>query len=232
MACIAFDVPVKYILARRAPPDPREGFNPSSTSKNPTATARSSCRLLRIRANRMENRSWITIFLRVPSRPSPASGQGFAERPCNEASRMPWRPFDNTFRRRRRMTPEQVLEFNFRLADAQSAIARATGFASWPQLSRHVDQLRALEGTWEFASLVVDGQTMPAAGAGLVATAHRRRPLPYRIAGSDLRGRLQYQRRSRAARNRHRIRRRARGGELELTGSFVWTAISSSSVST
>jgi uncharacterized protein (TIGR03067 family) len=61
------------------------------------------------------------------------------------------------------MTVEQVLQANFRLADAQSAIARQTGFASWPQLSRHVEQLRALEGTWEFASLVVDGQSMPAA---------------------------------------------------------------------
>jgi uncharacterized protein (TIGR03067 family) len=59
------------------------------------------------------------------------------------------------------MSPEQVLQSHFRLADAQSAIARETGFASWPQLARHVEQLRALEGTWEFASLVVDGQTMP-----------------------------------------------------------------------
>jgi uncharacterized protein (TIGR03067 family) len=59
------------------------------------------------------------------------------------------------------MTPEQVLQSNFRLADAQSAIARETGFASWPQLSRHVEQLRSLEGTWEFAGLVVDGQRMP-----------------------------------------------------------------------
>jgi uncharacterized protein (TIGR03067 family) len=59
------------------------------------------------------------------------------------------------------MSIDQVLGANFRLADAQSAIARQTGFASWPQLSRHVEQLRALEGTWEFASLVVDGQTMP-----------------------------------------------------------------------
>jgi uncharacterized protein (TIGR03067 family) len=60
-----------------------------------------------------------------------------------------------------RMTSEQVLQSNFRLADAQSAIARETGFASWPQLARHVEQLRSLEGAWEFASLVVDGHTMP-----------------------------------------------------------------------
>src|SRR4030095_237381 len=48
-----------------------------------------------------------------------------------------------------------------RRPDAQPAIARKTGFASWPQLARHVEQLRALEGTWEFASLEVDGRTIP-----------------------------------------------------------------------
>ena len=49
------------------------------------------------------------------------------------------------------MTAEQVRQTRFRLADAQSAIARKTGFASWPHLARHVEQLRALEGTWAFA---------------------------------------------------------------------------------
>jgi uncharacterized protein (TIGR03067 family) len=49
----------------------------------------------------------------------------------------------------------------FRLADAQSAVARQTGFASWPRLARHVDQLRALEGTWSFARLEIDGQALP-----------------------------------------------------------------------
>lgn len=61
-----------------------------------------------------------------------------------------------------RMTPAQVRSAGFRLADAQSAIARKTGFAGWPQLSRHVEQLRALEGTWEFASLEIDARPMPA----------------------------------------------------------------------
>src|SRR5947209_16471156 len=46
------------------------------------------------------------------------------------------------------MSEEQIRKTPFRLADAQSAIARKTGFASWPQLGRHVEQLRALEGTW------------------------------------------------------------------------------------
>jgi len=51
----------------------------------------------------------------------------------------------------------------FRLADAQSVIARQTGFASWPALSRHVQHLRALEGDWRFASLEIDGAAMPGA---------------------------------------------------------------------
>src|SRR5690349_1755179 len=61
------------------------------------------------------------------------------------------------------MTAEQVQRTSFRLADAQSAIARKTGFASWPQLARHVEQLRALEGTWAFAQLEIDGTAMPPA---------------------------------------------------------------------
>ena len=59
------------------------------------------------------------------------------------------------------MTADQVLETRFRLADAQSAIARKNGFGSWPHLARHVEQLRALEGTWEFARLEVDGNNIP-----------------------------------------------------------------------
>ena len=58
------------------------------------------------------------------------------------------------------MTPAQVRKAGFRLADAQSAIARQTGFSNWPQLARHVEQLRALEGTWEFDSLEVEGRPM------------------------------------------------------------------------
>jgi uncharacterized protein (TIGR03067 family) len=63
----------------------------------------------------------------------------------------------------RGMTLQQVREAAFRLADAQSAIARKTGFASWPALARHVDQLRALEGTWAFSSLEIEGTAMPPA---------------------------------------------------------------------
>jgi len=56
-----------------------------------------------------------------------------------------------------------------RLADAQHAVARENGFKSWPALTRHVEQLRALEGEWRFSALEVDGQTVPSA-----AVAHSR----------------------------------------------------------
>lgn len=62
------------------------------------------------------------------------------------------------------MTADQIQHACFRLADAQSAVARKNGFAAWPHLARHVDELRALEGTWAFARLEVDGTTIPAAG--------------------------------------------------------------------
>src|SRR4051794_15811183 len=60
------------------------------------------------------------------------------------------------------MKAAQVLEARFRLADAQSAIAHQSGFASWPHLARHVEQLRTLEGSWAFARLEVDGAVIPA----------------------------------------------------------------------
>jgi uncharacterized protein (TIGR03067 family) len=62
----------------------------------------------------------------------------------------------------KRITAEQVRSAGFRLADAQSAVARKSGFASWPHLARHVEQLRALEGTWAFERLEIDGHAMPA----------------------------------------------------------------------
>jgi uncharacterized protein (TIGR03067 family) len=64
------------------------------------------------------------------------------------------------------MTPEQVQRAAFRLADAQSAIARKSGFAAWPPLARHVEQLRAFEGEWAFESIEIDGRAMPGAMAG------------------------------------------------------------------
>jgi predicted signal transduction protein with EAL and GGDEF domain len=62
------------------------------------------------------------------------------------------------------MSVAQILQTDYRLADAQSAIARKTGFAGWPHLARHVEQLRALEETWAFAHLEIDGSEIPAAG--------------------------------------------------------------------
>jgi len=62
----------------------------------------------------------------------------------------------------RGMDAAAVLATRYRLADAQSAIARQNGFAGWPHLARHVEQLRALEGTWSFAHLEIDGSVLPA----------------------------------------------------------------------
>src|SRR5215471_11588744 len=50
-----------------------------------------------------------------------------------------------------------------RLGDAQLVIARKSGFANWPGLARHVEQLRALEGEWTFERLEIDGNTAPPA---------------------------------------------------------------------
>ncbi len=55
------------------------------------------------------------------------------------------------------MDAERIFAADFRLADAQSVIARSTGFASWPKLAQHVDQLRNLEGEWSFETLQVEG---------------------------------------------------------------------------
>ena len=61
------------------------------------------------------------------------------------------------------LTPAKVRAAGFRLADAQSAVARKNGFDCWAALGRHVEQLRLLEGEWRFVGLQVDGADMPAA---------------------------------------------------------------------
>jgi uncharacterized protein (TIGR03067 family) len=63
----------------------------------------------------------------------------------------------------RGLSVEQARAAGFRLADAQSVVARRSGFAGWPALARHVEQLRALEGEWSFEALEVDGKEMPRA---------------------------------------------------------------------
>jgi uncharacterized protein (TIGR03067 family) len=65
----------------------------------------------------------------------------------------------------RKLKPEEM-RTTFRLSDAQSVVARKSGFSSWPLLVRHVEELRALEGTWEFVDLEVDGSRMPVAAFG------------------------------------------------------------------
>jgi len=62
----------------------------------------------------------------------------------------------------RQMRADAVRAAGFRLADAQSVVARQSGFASWPALTRHVQQLHSLEGDWRFERLEVDGAAMPA----------------------------------------------------------------------
>ncbi len=61
------------------------------------------------------------------------------------------------------MSQAEIKATTFRLADAQLAVARESGFGSWPRLARHIDQLRALEGTWSFAHLEVEGNVVPSA---------------------------------------------------------------------
>jgi uncharacterized protein (TIGR03067 family) len=73
------------------------------------------------------------------------------------------RAFSDHLPEARRMSAAAVRAAGFRLADAQSVVARKTGFASWPALARHVQQLRSLEGEWHFSRLEVDGAPMPAA---------------------------------------------------------------------
>ena len=65
------------------------------------------------------------------------------------------------------MSDAAITQAGFRLADAQSAVARQSGFASWPSLARHVEQLRSLEGEWSFAALEFDGTAMPVTGMGM-----------------------------------------------------------------
>jgi len=60
----------------------------------------------------------------------------------------------------RGLSAAQARAEGFRLSDAQSVVARRSGFASWPALARHVEQLRALEGEWRFESLQVDGNSV------------------------------------------------------------------------
>src|SRR5262245_60673921 len=143
------------------PPDPREGFNPPSTivdSSRPHVL-RAAC--LRIQAN-----AWRTVMGKnLPARPNldhlrsqakallAALEVGDADAVATIREHLP---------AAKGLKAEQIRALPLRLADAQSAIARKTGFATWPQLGRHVDQLRALEGTWSFAHLEIDGHVMPA----------------------------------------------------------------------
>ncbi len=65
-----------------------------------------------------------------------------------------------------RLSEKQARERGFRLADAQAAIARKSGFEQWPGLARHVDRLRNMEGKWSFRSLQLDGNDVPTSMLG------------------------------------------------------------------
>ena len=81
------------------------------------------------------------------------------------AKKLPARPNLEHLRRQSKVLLPQLRKGDpdARLADAQLAVARESGFASWPALSRYVQQLRGLEGEWHFDSLEVEGTRMPAA---------------------------------------------------------------------
>lgn len=85
----------------------------------------------------------------------------------DDARKLPARPNLDHLRRQAKTLLSQWRDRDpataLRLADAQLAVARETGFASWPALSHHVQELRGLEGDWRFASMEVDGMVMPGA---------------------------------------------------------------------
>jgi uncharacterized protein (TIGR03067 family) len=81
------------------------------------------------------------------------------------AKKLPARPNLDHLRRQAKTRLAQLKKgkggARAQLADAQTLVAREAGFASWPALKRHVDELRSLEGEWHFTSLEVDGAPMP-----------------------------------------------------------------------
>src|SRR5262245_34557365 len=106
-----------------------------------------------------------TVDTKLPARPNlehlrSQAKNLLAELKTGEASAA--RAFIDHLPKAKRMTTAAVRRAAFRLADAQSVVARQNGFASWPALSRHVEQLRALEGEWRFGSQEVDGLVMSA----------------------------------------------------------------------
>jgi len=58
---------------------------------------------------------------------------------------------------------KKLAKGKMRLAEAQSVIARQNGHASWARLTRHVEQLRGLEGAWQIERLELDGAAAPPA---------------------------------------------------------------------
>src|SRR3954469_14951979 len=142
------------------PPDPREGFNPTSYFLFvPSHVLRAAC--CGPRRNCMEN----TMDKNLPARPNLAHLRSQAKTllaALRSADADAIATIQKHLPAAKGMTTQQVRDANFRLADVQSAVARKNGFGSWPHLARHVEQLRALEGTWAFARLEIDGTAIPA----------------------------------------------------------------------
>src|SRR5205823_3355099 len=122
-------------------PDPRKGLSPPSTfdKLRRSHVLRAAC--LRIRAN-----AWRTVMGKnLPARPNldhlrRQAKELLAALEAGNADAIA------TFREHlpaaKGMSEKRIRSAAFRLADAQSAVARKNGFASWPQLGRHVEQLR------------------------------------------------------------------------------------------
>src|SRR5215471_15851167 len=55
----------------------------------------------------------------------------------------------------RKMKSDALRQSKFRLADAQSVIARKAGVTNGPAVVRHVSQFRHMEGVWDYVDLEV-----------------------------------------------------------------------------
>ena len=86
------------------------------------------------------------------------------------AKKLPARPNLDHLRRQAKTLLAELradpAQAHLRLADAQFLVARRSGFASWPALSRHVELLRGLEGEWQFAALEIDAAAVPGSMLG------------------------------------------------------------------
>src|SRR4029450_6307377 len=122
--------------ARREPPGPREEFN------SPSSQTVCLCTTFVQPARGPRRLHGGSVAKKLPARPNLEHLRGQAK------------TLLTTLKRRHK---------GARLADAQLDVARDWGFKSWPALTRHVEQLRALEGEWRFTGLEIEGTPVPPA---------------------------------------------------------------------